>query len=226
MWLSLFPLANYMWMYAILFMVQYLLPKLPYAYDELEPYIDSATMEIHHKKLHQYYVDGLNNTLERIGASFHPQYITSILSDLHSIPENSHKDIIFFGGGYENHRLFWETLNPDGGGSPEGKLGDSIEVYFDNFDKFKKIFSETSSSIEGSGWCWLVFNNTFQKIEIMTTQNQESPWMFNKIPLLGLDVWEHAYYLKYQNKKSEYIEAWWNVVNWDFVSNRFSEISN
>ena len=145
---------------------------------------------------------------------------------MHSIPKSSHNDIIFFGGGYENHRLFWETLNPDGGGNPEGKLADSIEVYFDDFSKFKKIFTATSLSIEGSGWCWLVFNNTFQKIEIMTTKNQESPWMYNKIPLIGLDVWEHAYYLKYQNNKSAYIESWWNVVNWDFVSNRFSEISN
>ena len=215
-----------MWICTILFMVQYQLPKIPYAYDELEPHIDKLTMEIHHKKIHQYYVDGLNKTLENIGASFHPQYITSILSDLHSIPKSSHNDIIFFGGGYENHRLFWETLNPDGGGNPEGKLADSIEVYFDDFSKFKKIFTATSLSIEGSGWCWLVFNNTFQKIEIITTKNQESPWMYNKIPLIGLDVWEHAYYLKYQNNKSAYIESWWNVVNWDFVSNRFSEISN
>ena len=224
--ITLFSLANYMWILWIFVMVQYLLPKIPYGYEELEPYIDKNTMEIHHKKIHQFYVDGLNKTLEEIGASSHPQYVTSILSELDKIPKNFQNKIVFFGGGYENHRFFWETLNPNGGGSPGGKLGDSIEVYFDNFNNFKKIFSDTSLSIEGSGWCWLVFNNTFQRIEIMTTKNHESPWMYGKIPLLGLDVWEHAYYLKYQNKRAEYVDSWWNIINWEFVGNRFSEISN
>jgi len=206
-------------------MVQYQLPRLPYGYDELEPFIDEQTMMIHHQKHHQSYVDGLNKTLEEISGSFHPQYITSILSDLQSVPEISRNKITFFGGGFENHRLFWEIMNPNGGGSPGGKLANSIDVYFDSFQKFKKIFSVTSLSIEGSGWCWLVFNQTFNKIEIMTTINHESPWMQNKIPLLGLDLWEHAYYLKYQNKRTDYVESWWNVVNWDYVSNRFSELS-
>jgi len=206
-------------------MVQYQLPRLPYGYDELEPYMDKQTMEIHHQKHHQSYVDGLNKTLEEISGSFHPQYITSVLSDLKSVPEISRNKIIFFGGGFENHRLFWEIMNPNGGGSPGGKLANSIDVYFDSFQKFKKIFSVTSLSIEGSGWCWLVFNQTFNKIEIMTTKNQDSPWMQNKIPILGLDLWEHAYYLKYQNKRTDYIESWWKVVNWDYVSNRFSELS-
>jgi len=206
-------------------MVQYQLPRLPYGYDELEPFIDEQTMMIHHQKHHQSYVDGLNKTLEEISGSFHPQYITSILSDLQSVPEISRNKITFFGGGFENHRLFWEIMNPNGGGGPSGKLANSIDVYFDSFQKFKKIFSVTSLSIEGSGWCWLVFNQTFNKIEIMTTKNQDSPWMQNKIPLLGLDLWEHAYYLKYQNKRTDYVESWWNVVNWDYVSNRFSELS-
>jgi len=206
-------------------MVQYQLPRLPYGYDDLEPFIDEQTMKIHHQKHHQSYVDGLNKTLEEISGSFHPQYITSILSDLQSVPETSRNKITFFGGGFENHRLFWETMNPNGGGSPGGKLANSIDVYFDSFQKFKKIFSVTSLSIEGSGWCWLVFNQTFNKIEIMTTKNQDSPWMQNKIPLLGLDLWEHAYYLKYKNKRTDYVESWWNVVNWDYVSNRFSELS-
>ncbi len=206
-------------------MVQYQLPRLPYGYDELESFIDEQTMMIHHQKHHQSYVDGLNKTLEEISGSFHPQYITSILSDLQSVPEISRNKITFFGGGFENHRLFWEIMNPNGGGSPGGKLANSIDVYFDSFQKFKKIFSVTSLSIEGSGWCWLVFNQTFNKIEIMTTKNQDSPWMQNKIPLLGLDLWEHAYYLKYQNKRADYVESWWNVVNWDYVSNRFSELS-
>lgn len=206
-------------------MVQYQLPRLPYGYDELEPFIDEQTMMIHHQKHHQSYVDGLNKILEEISGSFHPQYITSILSDLQSVPEIARNKITFFGGGFENHRLFWEIMNPNGGGSPGGKLANSIDVYFDSFQKFKKIFSVTSLSIEGSGWCWLVFNQTFNKIEIMTTKNQDSPWMQNKIPLLGLDLWEHAYYLKYQNKRADYVESWWNVVNWDYVANRFSELS-
>lgn len=206
-------------------MVQYQLPRLPYGYDELEPYIDEQTMEIHHQKHHQSYVDGLNKTLEEISGSFHPQYITSVLSDLQSVPEISRNKITFFGGGFENHRLFWEIMNPNGGGSPGGKLEDSIDVYFGSFQKFKKIFLDTSLSIDGSGWCWLVFNQTFNKIEIMTTKNQDSPWIQNKIPLLGLDVWEHAYYLKYQNRRNDYVESWWKVVNWDYVVNRFSELS-
>ena len=206
-------------------MVKYQLPRLPYGYDELETLIDEQTMHIHHQKHHQSYVDGLNKTLEEISGSFHPQYITTILSDLQSIPEDSRNKIKFFGGGFENHRLFWEIMNPNGGGNPNGRLSDAIDVYFDNFEKFKKIFSDTSLSIEGSGWCWLVFNQTFNKIEIITTQDQDSPWIFNKIPLLGLDLWEHAYYLKYQNTRIDYISSWWNVVNWDYVGNRFSELS-
>ncbi|NIM25880.1 MAG: superoxide dismutase [Nitrosopumilaceae archaeon] len=207
-------------------MVLYELPKPPYSYDALEPHIDKQTMEIHHLKHHQSYVDGLNNTLEEIGGTSHPKYITSILSDLKSIPESSRNKIQFFGGGYENHRLFWETMNPNGGGTPGGKLEDSIDVYFESFENFKEIFSNYSLGIQGSGWCWLVFNQTFNKIEIITTQNQDSPWSLNKIPLLGLDVWEHAYYLKYQNRRNEYVLSWWNVVNWDYVSNRFSELSH
>jgi len=207
-------------------MVRYQLPRLPYGYDELEPFIDKQTMEIHHQKHHQSYVDGLNKSLEEISGSFHPQYITSILSDLNSIPEHSRNKINFFGGGFENHRLFWDTLVPNGGGRPGGKLEDSIDVYFDNFENFKKIFSRNSISIEGSGWSWLVFNQTFNKIEISSTKNQDSPWIFNKIPLLGLDMWEHAYYLKYQNKRDDYVSSWWNVINWDYVENRFSELMN
>jgi len=214
-----------MWMNDNRNMVKYQIPRLSYGYDELEPFIDAQTMKIHHQKHHQSYVDGLNNTLEEIAGSFHPQYITSILSDSQSIPENFRNKINFFGGGFENHRLFWETMNPQGGGNPGGKLADSIDVYFDNFENFKKLFSSASLSIEGSGWCWLVFNQTFNRIEIITTKNQDSPWALNKIPLLGLDLWEHAYYLKYQNRRNEYVSSWWNVVNWDYVGNRFSELS-
>ena len=214
-----------MWMYYDKNVVLYQLPKIPYGYDELEPFIDKQTMIIHHQKHHQSYVDGLNKILEKIGGSSHPQYITSILSDLQLIPEKYRKDVIFFGGGFENHRLFWEIMNPNGGGNPIGKISDSIDVYFNSFEDFKKKFLYESMSIEGSGWCWLVFNRTFNRIEIMTTKNQDSPWIFNKTPLLGLDLWEHAYYLNYQNRKIDYINSWWNIVNWDYVGNRFSELS-
>ena len=206
-------------------MVLYELPRLPYEYDELEPFIDSQTMKIHHQKHHQSYVDGLNKSLEQIGGASHPQYISSILSDLTSIPESGRNNIGFFGGGFENHKIFWETMTPNGDKFPGGKLEDAIDVYFNNFENFKKTFSDKAISIQGSGWCWLVFNETYHKIEIIATQNQTSPWTIQKIPLLGLDVWEHAYYLKYQNKRPDYVNAWWNIVNWDYVGNRFSEIS-
>jgi len=204
--------------------VRYELPKLSYGYDELEPFIDTETMKIHHQKHHQAYVDGLNKSLEQVGSASHPQYISSILANLKSIPESGQSAINFFGGGFENHRLFWETMTPNSNGNPGGKLEDSISVYFNDFENFKKVFSEKAISIQGSGWCWLVFNQTYNKIEIITTLNQDSPWVFQKIPLLGLDVWEHAYYLKYQNKRPDYVEAWWNVINWDYVENRFTEL--
>ncbi len=206
-------------------MVRYELPKLPYGYDELEPFIDAETMRIHHQKHHQSYVDGLNKSLEEIGSGSHPRYISSVLSDPHAIPESGRGAVNFFGGGFENHRLFWETMTPGGSGRhPGGKLGDSMDVYFDSFENFKKVFSECAVAIQGSGWCWMVFNPTFNKIEIITTLNQDSPWALRKTPLLGLDVWEHAYYLRYQNRRSDYVDAWWNVVNWDYVENRFMEL--
>jgi Fe-Mn family superoxide dismutase len=205
-------------------MVKYDLPRLPYEYDDLEPFIDTETMKIHHQKHHQAYVDGLNNSLKKIGGESHPQYISSILSDLKSIPESERNAINFFGGGFENHRLFWETMILNGDSSPGGKLEDSIDVYFENFKNFRKIFSQKAIEIQGSGWCWLVFNQTYNKIEIITTNNQDSPWTLQKPPLLGLDLWEHAYYLKYQNNRSGYIDAWWNVINWNYVENRFSEL--
>ncbi|QMU53554.1 MAG: superoxide dismutase [Nitrosopumilus sp.] len=207
-------------------MVRYELPRLSYGYDELEPFIDAETMKIHHQKHHQAYVDGLNKSLESIGGESHPQYISSILSDLKSIPESGRSAVNFFGGGFENHRLFWEVMTPNGDEEPGGELEDSIDVYFDSFENFKKIFSEKALGIQGSGWCWLVFNATYHKIEIVTTANQDSPWSLQKYPLLGLDVWEHAYYMKYQNKRPDYVQAWWNVVNWDYVENRFTELAS
>lgn len=214
-----------MWILEFHRMVQYELPKLPYGYDELEPHIDSETMKIHHQKHHQAYVDGLNSALAAVGGASHPQYISSILSDLKSVPESGRSAINFFGGGFENHKLFWETMTPNSEKFPGGKLEDAIDVYYDNFENFKKVFSEKAISIQGSGWCWLVFNQTYNKIEIITTSNQDSPWTLQKIPLLALDVWEHAYYLHYQNRRPEYVKSWWNAVNWDYVENRFSELA-
>ena len=204
-------------------MVKYELPRLPYSYTDLEPHIDSMTMQIHHQKHHQAYTDGLNKTLEEISSHSHPKYVSAILQDLQSIPETIRAQMNFFGGGYENHRLFWEIMNPDGGGTPGGKIGDAIEVYFDGFEKFKDFFSKQTAAIQGSGWGWLVYDETYSRIEFMTTENQTSPWVFNKMPLFGIDVWEHAYYLKYQNRRPEYIDAWWNIINWDVIEKRFSE---
>ena len=206
-------------------MVRYDLPRLPYGYDELEPYIDAQTMRIHHQEHHRSYAEGLNAALEAAGGASHPQHISSILSDLAQVPEPARNLISFFGGGFENHRLFWEYMTPDGGGSPGGRIADAIEIYFDGFERFQRIFSDAAAGIRGSGWCWLVFDTAYSRIEIIPTENQISPWALGKIPLLGLDVWEHAYYLGYQNHRADYIREWWNVVNWDYVENRFSELA-
>ena len=207
-------------------MTEYVLPRLSYDYNELEPFMNAKTLQIHHQKFHQAYVNGLNESLRKIGGEFHPKYITSILSDLNAIPTSVRDDIVFFGGGYENHRLYWETLSPTTRKKPVGKLADSIDLYFGSFETFQEKFTSQALSIEGSGWCWMVFNPTFQRIEIMITANNESPWSVKKIPLLGLDMWEHAYYLKYQNNKPDYIEAWWGVINWEYVMDRFCELGN
>ena len=206
-------------------MAKYELPKVPYAYDALEPHIDAKTMEIHHTKHHQAYTDGLNETLMRINALSHKSYITGILSDLSLVPESARDSINFFGGGYENHRTFWESMKQNGGGMPGGRLADEIGVYFGSFDGFKKKFTEGTISIQGSGWGWLVYNQSFARLEFLATNNQTSPWTQRRIPLLGLDVWEHAYYLKYQNKRADYVNSWWNVVNWSVVEERFLRVA-
>ncbi len=207
-------------------MGKYELPSLPYSYGALEPYIDAITIRIHHTKLHQAYTDGLNEELAKINALSHKNYIIGILSDLTSVPETSRDAINFYGGGYENHRMFWESMMPNGEDKPGGRLADEIGVYFGGFDEFKKKFSEVTAAIEGSGWGWLVYNQTYSRLEIMTTQDQTSPWTARKIPLVGLDVWEHAYYLKYQNRRTAYIEAWWNVINWSEVEERFLRVAS
>ena len=207
-------------------MGKYLVPPLPYSYDALEPHIDAKTMEIHYTKHHQAYADGLNTALQSINALTHKSYIVEILSDLGSVPENIRNAINFYGGGFENHRLFWESMKPKGGGEPGGRLADEIKIYFGSFREFKEKFSTGTAAIQGSGWGWLVYNKTFSRVEFRTTENQTSPYTQRAIPLLGLDVWEHAYYLKYQNRRADYIQAWWNLVNWTEIEERFLRVAS
>ena len=192
------------------------LPELPYAFDALEPHIDARTMEIHHDKHHAGYTDKLNAALES-----HPELsdksIEELLSDLDSIPEDIRTAVRNNGGGYYNHKLFWEVMSPDGGGEPTGELAEMINSAFGSFADFKEEFAVAASTRFGSGWAWLV-KKADGSLAITSTPNQDNPLMEAVgTPILGLDVWEHAYYLNYQNKRPDYIAAWWNVVNWEEV---------
>lgn len=204
-------------------MTQYELPKMPYAYDALEPHIDARTMEIHHTKHHQTYTTKLNDALGKCSSEIQNKDIVDILSDLNKIPQELRGAINFNGGGYDNHKLFWNNMKPNGGGEPGGAVADAINASFGNFADFKTKFSSTTAVIQGSGWGWLVLNPSSSKVEYVAMSNQDSPRTKGLVPLLGLDVWEHAYYLNYQNKRPDYIAAWWNVVNWEEVDNRFSK---
>jgi len=204
-------------------MVKYTLPEMPYAYDALEPHIDARTMEIHHTKHHQAYTDKLNAALEACPKEIQEKDILEILSNLNQVPETQRSAINFNGGGFDNHRLFWNNMKAKGGGEPGGSIADAIKKSFGSFSEFKEKFSSASAVIQGSGWGWLVFNASLKKVEFKAMPNQTSPRTEGLIPLLGLDVWEHAYYLKYQNKRPDYISSWWNVVNWDEVERRFSK---
>jgi Iron/manganese superoxide dismutases, alpha-hairpin domain./Iron/manganese superoxide dismutases, C-terminal domain. len=196
------------------------LPKLPYAYDALEPYIDKETMNIHHTKHHNTYVTNLNKALEG-----HPDLLNKSVEDLISnldvVPETIRTAVRNNGGGHANHSLFWQVLSPNGGGQPKGELLDAIHAKFGSFDAFKDEFSKAAIGRFGSGWAWLVVDGG--ELAVMSTPNQDSPLMEGKTPILGLDVWEHAYYLKYQNRRPEYVAAFWNIVNWDEVERRFQE---
>ena len=251
-----------------------MLPRLSYGYDELEPFLDAHTVRIHHLDYHQSYVDGLNESLRRIGGSRHPEYISSLLSDMSRIPERARDDIAFFGGGFENHRMMWGSIAPgcarssfsgdsfvvknslqnndnhakhdassvcyddhiDGSNhgndhccnndtscscKPRGALADAVDLYFGGFGAFQDSFARTAMSLEGSGWCWLVLDPSYMRLEVMTTANNDSPWMFRRIPLLGLDLWEHAYYARYGGRRERYVGAWWDAVNWLNVSHAF-----
>lgn len=205
-------------------MGKYTLPELPYGYDALEPHLDAKTMEIHHSKHHQTYTDKLNAALENCSQDIQNKDIVEILADLSQVPDAQRGAINFNGGGFDNHRLFWSNMTPNnGGGQPGGAVADAINTAFGNFASFKEKFSSTTAVIQGSGWGWLVYNPSTSKVEFKTMPNQTSPRTEGLVPLLGCDVWEHAYYLKYQNKRPAYIEAWWNVVNWDEVNNRLAQ---
>ncbi|MFJ5671082.1 superoxide dismutase SodA [Bacillus safensis] len=196
------------------------LPELPYAYDALEPHIDKETMTIHHTKHHNTYVTNLNKAIEGVSA-LEDQSIEELVANLNSVPENIRTAVRNNGGGHANHSLFWTLLSPNGGGAPTGELADAIEKELGGFEKFKSDFAAAAAGRFGSGWAWLVVNNG--KLEITSTPNQDSPLTEGKTPILGLDVWEHAYYLNYQNRRPDYISAFWNVVNWDEVARLYKE---
>jgi Fe-Mn family superoxide dismutase len=204
-------------------MGKYTLPEIPYAYDALEPHIDAQTMEIHHTKHHQKYTDTMNGTLEKLSPELQEKDIEEILSNINQVPDDVKGAINFNGGGYDNHKLFWNSMKQNGGGEPTGAIADAINDSFGSFAEFKELFSSKTAPIQGSGWGWLVYNPNSGKVEYKAMSNQTSPRTEGLIPLLGLDVWEHAYYLKYQNKRPDYIAAWWNVINWDEVNDRFSK---
>lgn len=205
-------------------MKKYELPPVPYAYDALEPTIDARTMEIHHTKHHQAYTDKLNAALEKCSPEIQDKDIVDVLSNLNQVPPDQLSAINFNGGGFDNHRIFWNNMKPNGGGEPAGSIASAINSSFGSFSAFKEKFSSTTALIQGSGWGWLVFNPSSKNVEYKSMPNQTSPRTEGLVPLLGCDVWEHAYYLKYQNRRPDYISAWWNVINWDDVTKRFDEV--
>ena len=195
----------------------YEVPPLPYDYSALEPHIDEQTMHLHHDKHHQAYVDNANKALA--GTEWEDRPVEAVLANLEILPEEIRTAVRNNAGGHANHSLFWETMSPDGGGEPSGSLADAINDTFDSVDELKKLLNDTGVKRFGSGWSWLVYDGT--GLAVYSTANQDSPITNSDVPLLGIDVWEHSYYLKYQNRRPEYLEAWWNVVNWDAVQKRF-----
>ena len=196
----------------------YSLPDLPYEYDALEPHIDARTMEIHHTKHHQGYTNKVNAALE--GHDFADLEIEEVLQRIDEVPSDIKQAVINNGGGYANHKLFWTILSPNGGGTPEGDLADAINDTFGSFDKFKEEFSAAAGSRFGSGWAWLSVDGSGNLV-VHSTANQDSPLMDGYTPIFGIDVWEHAYYLNYQNRRPDYVSAFWNVANWDQVAENY-----
>jgi len=194
------------------------LPDLPYAYDALEPHIDAKTMEIHHTKHHQTYIDKANDALK--GHPMAERPVEEVLRNIDSLNDDIRQAVINNAGGHANHSLFWEVLSPDGGGEPNEAVAEAINKSFGSFDAFKEKFANAAATRFGSGWAWLVVNKNGD-LEVISTANQDSPLMKGLTPILGLDVWEHAYYLNYQNRRPDYVKAFWNVVNWDKVEENF-----
>lgn len=199
----------------------YILPDLPYSYDALEPFIDEVTMHVHHDKHHQTYCDNANKFLA--GTGFEDKPIEEVLKSLDKLPEDKRMPVRNHGGGFFNHSMFWTFMAPPKGAKPTGDLEKVMRDTFGGLEGFQEKFTAAAMGQFGSGWAWLVSSGG--KLEIMQTPNQDSPVSSGKIPLLTLDVWEHAYYLKYQNRRADYVKAWWNVVNWDEVARRFQESS-
>jgi superoxide dismutase, Fe-Mn family len=197
----------------------YVLPPLPYPLDALEPYIDAKTMEIHHDKHHGAYVTNVNKALEG-HSDLQKLSVEQLISQIDRVPENIRTAVRNNGGGHANHSMFWKIMKKGGGGEPKGELGDAIKSAFGSFGDFKTKFNQAGATRFGSGWAWLFFKDG--KLTIESTPNQDNPLMSGGKPVMGLDVWEHAYYLKYQNRRPEYIEAWWNVVNWDEIAQNFA----
>ena len=195
-------------------------PKLPYDYDALEPHIDEQTMRLHHDKHHQTYVDKVNAALA--GTEWANTPIEEVLRNLDPIPDEKRAAVRNNGGGHANHTLFWEIMSPEGGGEPEGTLAEEIERTFGSFDEFKQKLSDVAVNHFGSGWGWLAHDGS--GLIVLSTANQDTPVMQGHTPILGIDVWEHGYYLKYQNRRPEYVAAWWNVVNWSEVARRYEQV--
>jgi superoxide dismutase, Fe-Mn family len=199
----------------------YEVPPLPYDYDALEPHIDEATMKVHHDKHHQAYVDKANAALE--GTEYDGKPIEDVLRDLGALPSDKQAAVRNNGGGHYNHTLFWQSMSPDGGGGPDGALAEAIDAAFGSFDDFKAKLKETGVGQFGSGWAWLVHDGS--GLAVVGTPNQDNPVSKGQTPLVGVDVWEHAYYLKYQNKRPDYIDAWFETVDWSEVAERFGAVA-
>jgi superoxide dismutase, Fe-Mn family len=199
-------------------MPEFTLPPLPYAYDALAPHVSKETMELHHDKHHQTYVTNLNAALKD-QSQFDGKSIEEILSDIKSVPENVRQAVINNGGGHANHTLFWEIMGPGGGGAPSGALGDAINAAFGSFADFQAAVNDAGAKRFGSGWAWLVKDGG--SLKVISTANQDSPLMNGQTPVLGVDVWEHAYYVDYRNRRPDYLKAWWNTVNWNAAAKKF-----
>lgn len=202
-------------------MTGHTLPDLPFAYDELEPHVEAQALKLHHRRVHQGHVDRLNAVLGQLDPSLATLPVDELLRHIDGVPEDSRSAVRNHGGGHANHSLLWETLSPKGGGVPSGGLGEAIDATFGSFENFQGRFELIAANLFGSGWIWLIL--TRGKLVLYTLPNNDSPLLVGERPLLGLDLWEHAYYLQYQGSRADYIEAFWNVVNWKEVGRRFEE---